>query len=175
MSKETVGRILQAAENLIREGGYHAFSFRQIADQLGIKSASIHYHFPTKEKLGETVARGYAERFKQGLGLPDRPDALRHFATMFRGAIERDGKSCLCGVLAAESGKLSPEINRIVLGFARDLIAWLEQALIAQGQSAAVARDRGALWFYALQGAIHFSALEENVDPIDIVERSLSR
>ena len=50
-----------------------------------------------------------------------------------------------------------------------------DPALIAQGQSAAVARDRGALWFYALQGAIHFSALEENVDPIDIVERSLSR
>jgi len=65
---DTRTKILDLAEKLIRQHGYHAVSFRDLADELGIKSASIHYHFRHKEDLGEAVIARYAEAFHEGLG-----------------------------------------------------------------------------------------------------------
>jgi len=41
--------ILNAAERRMQFGGFGGFSFREIAADVGIKSSSVHYHFPTKE------------------------------------------------------------------------------------------------------------------------------
>ena len=49
--------ILKITEEMVRRGGYNGFSFREIAKQVGIKSSSVHYHFPTKEDLGVAVAK----------------------------------------------------------------------------------------------------------------------
>ena len=54
--------ILDVAERRIRAHGYNGFSFREIADEIGIKSASVHYHFPTKADLAAAVAKRYRER-----------------------------------------------------------------------------------------------------------------
>jgi TetR/AcrR family transcriptional repressor of nem operon len=54
--------ILDAAEARIRRGGYSGFSFREIAVDVGVKSSSVHYHFPTKEMLAAAVARRYTDR-----------------------------------------------------------------------------------------------------------------
>src|ERR1700720_895295 len=43
--------ILDAAERRMQIGGFGGFSFREIAADVGIKSSSVHYHFPTKENL----------------------------------------------------------------------------------------------------------------------------
>ena len=47
--------IIQLADTLIRQKGYNAFSFYEISDKVGIKTASIHYHFPAKSDLGIAV------------------------------------------------------------------------------------------------------------------------
>ncbi len=60
--------ILDAAERFARTVGYNGFSFRDIAAEIGIKSASVHYHFPTKGDLGAALARRYADRFFERLG-----------------------------------------------------------------------------------------------------------
>ena len=62
--------ILDAAERAIRDRGYNAVSFRDLAAAVGVKSASVHHHFPTKADLGAAVARRYAERFLDALGDP---------------------------------------------------------------------------------------------------------
>ncbi|WP_157628311.1 helix-turn-helix domain-containing protein, partial [Ensifer sp. BR816] len=46
---------MDAAEERIRRAGYSGFSFREIAADVGVKSASVHYHFPTKERLAAAV------------------------------------------------------------------------------------------------------------------------
>ena len=38
------------------------FSFRELAADVGVKSSSVHYHFPTKEALAAAVIRRWAER-----------------------------------------------------------------------------------------------------------------
>ena len=64
---ERASQIIDSAIRMIRAGGYHSFSFRQIAAELGIKSASIHYHFPTKEDLGVALTKRYTENFVASL------------------------------------------------------------------------------------------------------------
>ena len=53
--------IMDAAERRIQQGGFGGFSFREIAADVGIKSSSVHYHFPTKEDLAAAVIRRWAE------------------------------------------------------------------------------------------------------------------
>lgn len=51
MKENTAQRILDTAQDLIRHRGYSAFSYADIADRVGIRKASIHYHFAAKEDL----------------------------------------------------------------------------------------------------------------------------
>lgn len=67
MSSETIHHIIASAESQARSGGYNAFSFRGIAKEIGIKSASIHYHFPTQENPAAELARRYTPKFNQCL------------------------------------------------------------------------------------------------------------
>ena len=82
--------ILDAAETMARTGGYHGFSFREIAKQVGIKAASVHYHFPGKDDLGAAVTRRYTDRFLAALGARMSPDTRRR---------------CCCTVISTPTGR----------------------------------------------------------------------
>lgn len=132
---DTVERILDSAEAQARIGGYNAFSFREIAKDIGIKSASIHYHFATKEDLSTALVQRYATRFLFGIeqidvtkGLPTQLDA---YIDSFRQALVRDQKMCLCGVLGAESDVLPIGLRDAVAEFFRANLAWLTARLQA--------------------------------------------
>lgn len=60
---EISSQIIDIAIKMICEGGYQTLSFRQIASELEIRSASIHYHFSAKEDLGAAVVERYSEFF----------------------------------------------------------------------------------------------------------------
>jgi TetR/AcrR family transcriptional repressor of nem operon len=124
--------ILDAAEARARRAGYNGFSFREIADDVGIKSASVHYHFPTKEDLAAALAQRYVERILAQLGDPigrAPRAAIRHLADVFIAANETDNQMCLCGVFAAESGGLPPQVLPKVASFFELTTKWLDTAL----------------------------------------------
>jgi TetR/AcrR family transcriptional repressor of nem operon len=54
---------MDLAEGHIRNAGYGGLSFRELPAEIGIKSASVHHHFPTKATLAAAVARRYGDRF----------------------------------------------------------------------------------------------------------------
>ena len=64
---ETAERLMGLAEAHIRDAGYGGFSFRDLAAELGIKSASVHHHFPTKATMAAAVARRYGDRFLEAV------------------------------------------------------------------------------------------------------------
>jgi TetR/AcrR family transcriptional repressor of nem operon len=53
---ETAERLMDLAQAHIRHRGYGGFSFRELAAEIGIKSASVHHHFPTKATMAAAVA-----------------------------------------------------------------------------------------------------------------------
>ncbi len=48
--------ILDTAARLLRQGGYHETTLREIAEAVGIRKASLYYHFASKEEIVEAVA-----------------------------------------------------------------------------------------------------------------------
>lgn len=129
---DTRTQILDLAERAVRLRGYHAVSFRDLADELGIKSASIHYHFRHKEDLGLALVDRYAERIKAGLGAPGDhpwPEALSMFCQVYRDALQKSELQCLCGMLAAESPGLPDIVTTRVSRFFRDNLDWLIAAM----------------------------------------------
>lgn len=136
------GEILDSAERQARQRGYNGFSFRDLAADVGIKSASVHYHFPTKAELGAAVAQRYTERFMAHLGDPADPEVapdalLERYVAAFRRALVRDRQMCLCGLLGAEVESLPPEVAAEVRDFFERNVAWLTAVLSR--------RDSGAL------------------------------
>ncbi|MGO4405760.1 TetR/AcrR family transcriptional regulator [Bosea sp. RAF48] len=47
--------ILDHAARLLRSGGYHQTTLREIAEAVGIRKASLYYHFASKEEIVEAV------------------------------------------------------------------------------------------------------------------------
>src|SRR6218665_1357719 len=48
--------ILDTAARLLRSGGYHQTTLREIAEAVGMRKASLYYHFASKEEIVEAVA-----------------------------------------------------------------------------------------------------------------------
>jgi len=129
---ETAQRLMDLAEAHIRHAGYKGFSFRDLAAELGIKSASVHHHFPTKATLAAAVVRRYADRFLATIApRPDETgeDAISAYRSAFRKALERDGRMCLCGVLGAEAGVLTREVVEEIQSFFRRCIGDLTRRI----------------------------------------------
>jgi TetR/AcrR family transcriptional repressor of nem operon len=145
---DTVNAIMDAAERRIREAGYGGFSFRDIAAEVGVKSSSVHYHFPTKEALATAVAARYTDRFAEAVAqeVTDEGDPVEAWRKAFRRALHADGKMCLCGSLAATAGDLSLE----VAGQVRRFFELGVENLVAGGLS----RERAMQVIATLEGAM---------------------
>jgi TetR/AcrR family transcriptional repressor of nem operon len=166
---ETAARILDAAERMARLGGYNAFSFRDIASEIGIKSASIHYHSPTKEDLGEVLVKRYTERFLDALGQPDGAspsELLARYVQVYRSALIEQDLMCLCGMFGAEIAKLPDPVSRRTREFFERNLAWLETVFQAAG--AKDPRARAGETIAQLEGAM---ILARSLNDIDLFNR----
>lgn len=152
--------IMTSARKMVQARGYNALSFRDLADSVGVKSASVHYHFPTKGDLAAALARRYTEDgiawldalLAEGL---DYRTCLQRYVGIFRLALEDGNRMCLCGIMAAEHEDLPPLVRAEVAGFTNANVAWLTRLLAEQrpGTGAALAQSRGAAIYAAVAGA----------------------
>ncbi|MDF0606314.1 TetR/AcrR family transcriptional regulator [Neisseriaceae bacterium TC5R-5] len=130
-------RIVDAAEELIRNVGYNGFSFENIAQMVGVKKPSIHHHFATKVELGVVMVQRYSHRFRQALlhiegTMSKAPDRLKAYAELFDSTYRQNHAMCVCGMLSAESTSLAELINAEVERFFQINLAWLTE-VITQG------------------------------------------
>lgn len=130
---ETRTALMQCAESLLRSRGYSAFSYADLAAAVGIRKASIHYHFPTKEELGLEVARAYVARSVQACKDIHREQASLHarlqgFVALFMAGVEPDHLP-LCGALAAEMAVLPERLQALTRDYFRTQLAWLQTVL----------------------------------------------
>ncbi len=111
--------IMDAAERRMQAGGFSGFSFREIAADVGIKSSSVHYHFPTKEDLAAAVIRRWAEHTAANIdrALAKDPDPIRVWTKAFRGTAFSKPHMCPCTVLGASSHDLPKPVAEEVRRF----------------------------------------------------------
>ena len=171
----TRDRIVAAAEVRMRDGGYHGFSFREIAADVGIKSASVHHHFPAKEDLASAVVDGYTGRFIAALGDPGESgqtpsELLERYVALFRSALVDDQRMCLCGLLGSETRALPDRVSAGTRNFFRRHIEWLTDVFRADAPQAdhAEAKDKAMRFVASLEGAL---LVAQSLGDTDVFER----
>src|ERR1700689_2604079 len=159
MSTNSKEAILAAAKRTAQAHGYGGLNFRDLADEVGIKAASIYHHFPSKADLGAAVARRYWEDTAAHLEsmLAETPDPVRclgRYPDVFRKALENDNRMCLCSFMAAEYDDLPEAVKKEVQTFADINVAWLSRVLsIAGVVSSEDSEQRARAIFAAIAGA----------------------
>jgi TetR/AcrR family transcriptional repressor of nem operon len=159
-TRDTREAILDAGRLAVQAHGYNALSFRELAKEVGIKSASVHYHFPTKGDLAAALASRYAEEaeaFLLELSASGRShDAVvTAYAGAFRAALANDNRMCLCGIMTAEYDDLPAQARTEVDRFARINTEWLAALLAARrpGEPKKALQRRAVAIFAAVEGA----------------------
>jgi TetR/AcrR family transcriptional repressor of nem operon len=159
----TATRILDVAERLVQTRGFNGFSYADIAAELQITKASLHYHYPGKAELGEALIVRYAARFGEALETIDRTiphagDKLDAYVDLYADVL-RGQRLCLCGILAAEYQTLPEPMRAVVIAFFDDNEAWLAR-VIEEGTAAGTfaydgaAADAAKMLLGGLEGAM---------------------
>jgi TetR/AcrR family transcriptional regulator, transcriptional repressor for nem operon len=128
--------ILLAAREAAMAYGYGGINFRDLAEAVGIKAASINYYFANKALLGEAVARRYWEDIARDLetlstSTKSPMEALRQYPGIFRLSLERNNRMCLSSFMATEYDALPEQVLKEVQAFADVNTAWLREQLVA--------------------------------------------
>lgn len=150
-------QILTLAENKVRSGGYGNFSFRELADEIGIKSSSVHYYFRTKADLGAELAHQYTDVFLASLNdekaTLQGSSAINLYIDAFKTALEKDNQMCLCGLLGAQSDSLPEQVKSEIKRFFELNINWLQQTYIEEkGLAVESARAKAIQLLASLEG-----------------------
>ena len=137
MKKQNVNKqIVEIAESLIQINGYNAFSYRDIAEKVGIKTSSIHYHFPTKADLVKAVIKHHVDilcnHWEGIIGNPTLTCCEKlgaFFDSIFDATYLSDRKMCLGGMLASDVLTLPESIQYEVKLFFKKIEDWLLRLL----------------------------------------------
>ncbi len=113
---DTKNELLDCAQDLIQRVGVNAMSYNDLANQVGIRKASIHYHFPKKEDMIVALLTRcnlvYGQVYEEIMCLNRTPKEKLHLiADIFENGI-RDGKVCIIGMLSVEFASLGAAVQQ---------------------------------------------------------------
>ena len=162
-ARSTGDKILDAAERLVQVRGFNGWSYADIAEELKVTTASLHYHFPTKAALGTKLIERYTVTFKGALDALDQKERtaeakLAGYAELYVGVL-RKNRMCLCGMLAADLSTLPKEMREGIKRFFDDNEVWLASVLetgrkATQLRFQGTAVDQARFILYSLEGAM---------------------
>jgi TetR/AcrR family transcriptional regulator, transcriptional repressor for nem operon len=141
--RDTRSELLIQAETLVRGRGFAGFSYADLAEAVGIRKASIHHHFRTKEDLGLALVEAYERRYDEALAAirarhADGVARIEAYGRLYLSGVEQ-GLGCLCAALAVEGDALPERMRTAVVRFFERHVAWLE-AVLREGQAAGEVR-----------------------------------
>jgi TetR/AcrR family transcriptional repressor of nem operon len=169
----TAELILDAAERRAQVLGFNGFSYADVATELGLTTASIHYHFPSKTDLGVRLIERYSDRFFAALAEIDAAggstfDRLRSYAQMYESVLASN-RLCLCGMMASEFETLAVPMRQGLFSFFRRNENWLGGLLQRGRESGEVSFDGdsvvlAAALVAALEGAMLVARVHGGVE-----------
>ena len=145
LNRSTPEMILDVAESLIQKLGYKAFSYRDIAKHVGIKTSSIHYHFPTKADLATALAKRWRDQVRAVIAEIDATTKVPHekiesIMEAYRGKYTCSCEMCPCSMLSSDLANLPETAREEVRGVWEDIEGWFAKVL-REG------RDEGVFYF----------------------------
>ena len=185
LQTDTSARILDAAQRLVQTRGYNGFSYADVAEHVGIRKASIHYHFPNKGDLGRELVARYRTGFRRELGriegaTGDPHRRLERYAGLYRAVLEDEGRMCLCGMMAADLVTLPEGVQQEVRGFFSENAAWLAAVLVEGRETGALGFEgepeaEAQLLLSSLEGAMLLARSHGGVPRFDAIARPALR
>lgn len=173
--------ILSAAKDAAMAYGYGGINFRDLAEAVGIKAASINYYFANKALLGEAVARRYWEDISRDLetistGAQSPVDALKQYPGIFRLSLARNNRMCLSSFMATEHDELPDPVLKEVQAFADVNTAWLRKQLVdAKLVDLADSESRARAIYAAVAGAQIMARSRSDIDLFDSLIESYQK
>jgi TetR/AcrR family transcriptional repressor of nem operon len=181
----TAAKILDVAEHFMQTRGFNDFSYRDIQNEVGVKTSSIHYYFPTKQDLVIHLIDRYAERFTAFLNNLAQTESqglqrIESICTVYAELLEED-KFCIYGMLASDKLALPEEANQKVCEFFTSIEAWLANAIVL-GQEQQVfketinAKSAAAYLLSSLEGGLLIARAKKQASYLElIVSEGLNR
>lgn len=123
--------IIQTADGLIRDKGYNAISFVDIANIVGIRKPSVHHHFPHKADLGVAVIEFHIAQLEQVReSYKNKPPAeqLNRFFAIYQ-EIKKQNRICIVGSLSTDFNTLEAAVQEKLEEFSAHMITWVSQFL----------------------------------------------
>lgn len=179
-------RLISVAQEMIQSRGYNGFSYRDVSEVVGIRTAGIHYHFPNKGDLGVAAVSAYTEHLFEELEAASSEknhtyDLLVFYASYFRLPLSDGKRMCLCGILSTEINTLPREVADEAKRFFERNLEWLT-GLLARGVSeghlkiSTTPDKEASLLLATLEGAMILSKGMDDLTCFDeIVENTLNR
>jgi TetR/AcrR family transcriptional repressor of nem operon len=174
--------IMDIAETLIKQRGYNGFAFREIAERIGIKSASVHYHFPTKGDLAVSIMERYLQRFSFALiNIEESANTplsqLEAFIRIYRNVVKEDKTLTLCMMLGQEKIGLPENVSTTLADLIQMIVQWLTvlSKQLDRTLTAAQAKDQAYMMHAVLQGGILGAMASNDATYFDRAVRQLKR
>ena len=158
---------MSVAREFLQTVGYGGFSFQNIADSLGIKKASLHYYFASKEDMGIALLQEYEDGHKAwALKVQDLPSKvkLEKMVKGFKSLSAKNHMICPVGSFMMEFQNATPKMRKKILQFHFVVRDWLVEVMnqgkkegtIKKSLDSEVAAD---LFLATLQGSVQVARI----------------
>lgn len=172
---------MDLAEHTVRSRGFNGFSYADLAEAIGIRKASIHYHFPTKAKLAEALIERYQTSLQQGLAEievahPSASARLKALIDLYRGALHHGQTVCLCVAFSICRESLSGTVIARVGAIRAMVLQWITEMFELGSRDGSVSAildpaDEAQATLATLEGAHLAARTEEDLAVFDAATR----
>lgn len=174
--------ILDSAQQFAQTRGFNGFSYADIASDVGIRKASIHHHFPSKEDLEAALLERYHEGFMTALksisGATTSPTScLKEYGELYADSLRRR-VVCLGGMMASDLGALPERLAPMLRNFFKDQTEWLTQVMEhgkASGEFVYLESpgNRATMFLAAFQGGLLIGNAMDDEDALERISSEL--
>ncbi len=171
MVTDTKAALLDSAERAARRRGFDGFSYADLAQDVGIRKASIHHHFPTKAILAVMLMKRYHDTLQSICDQIDQTEPtggarLSAMIERYRSALDGGKSLCLCVALSASRDSLPSEVATEMSSFRAMMMSWLRDVFTAGQTDGSIAHvshpdAEAAAMLSLLEGAQLAARVEE--------------
>ena len=131
---DTKTHIMDIARRMTMQQGFDALSYRDISEEVGIKTSSIHYYFPSKQDLAEALVDDYIQYFTEGFeGINQSQstgyERIKALVNLIVTTSGEDRQLCLCGMLSANVSAVSGSTKDKLGDFFQRFENWVTETL----------------------------------------------